>query len=79
MTIPSTALQLRSLVRAGGELEVSLQEVAVPAPGPDEVLVQIQATPINPSDQGLLFGPATDFSALSAIGAVSTGRCGVSP
>jgi NADPH2:quinone reductase len=58
MTIPSTALQLRSLVRASGELEVSLQEVPVPAPGPDEVLVQIQATPINPSDLGLLFGPA---------------------
>ncbi len=58
MTIPSTALQLRSLVRSSGELEVSLHEVPVPAPGPDEVLVKVQATPINPSDLGLLFGPA---------------------
>ena len=35
MTIPATALQLRSLVRASGELEVTLHEVPVPAPGPD--------------------------------------------
>ena len=46
---PTTALQLRSLVRASGELEVSLQEVPVPEPGADEVLVRIEATPINPS------------------------------
>ena len=33
MSIPSTALQLRSLVRRSGELEVSLHEVPVPEPG----------------------------------------------
>ena len=56
--IPRTALQLRSLVRRGGELEVSLAEVEVPEPAADEVLVRIEATPINPSDLGLLFGAA---------------------
>jgi NADPH2:quinone reductase len=64
---PTTAMQLRSLVRASGELEVSLQEVPVPEPGADEVLVRIEATPINPSDLGLLFGPA-DMSTLQVAG-----------
>ena len=52
------ALQLRSLVRANGELELSLVRVAIPAPKPDEVLVRVEASPINPSDIGLLFGAA---------------------
>jgi len=64
---PSTALQLRSLVRSNGELEVSLQEVPVPEPGADEVLVRIEATPINPSDLGLLFG-AADLGTLQVSG-----------
>jgi NADPH:quinone reductase len=56
--IPHTALQLRSLVKRSGELEVSLAGVPVPAPGANEVLVRVEAAPINPSDLGLLFGPA---------------------
>ena len=47
------SLQLRSLVRSNGELELSLVDVAIPEPAPDEVLVRIEAAPINPSDQGL--------------------------
>src|SRR6185312_869209 len=60
MTTPSprTGLQLRSLVKASGELEISLLSVATPDPAPDEVVVRIEATPINPSDIGLLFGAA---------------------
>ena len=65
--LPSTALQLQSLVRSSGELEVSLAEVPVPEPGADEVLVRIEATPINPSDLGLLFG-AADLSTLQVAG-----------
>ena len=57
-TIPATALQLRSLVRADGQLEVTLVDAPVPEPGADEVLLRIEATPLNPSDIGLLFGPA---------------------
>jgi NADPH:quinone reductase-like Zn-dependent oxidoreductase len=67
MSIPQTALQLRSLVRDSGEIEVSLQEVPVPEPGADEVLVRIEATPINPSDLGLLFG-AADMSTMQVAG-----------
>ena len=62
-SLPRSGLQLRSLISAGGELELSLADVAVPAPGPDEVLIAVQATPINPSDIGLLFGAADMTSA----------------
>jgi NADPH2:quinone reductase len=55
---PRTALQLRSLVKRGGELEVSLTQVPVPAPAANEVLVRVEASPINPSDLGLLFAGA---------------------
>lgn len=63
----STGLQLRSLVKEDNTLELSLQEVDVPQPGPDEVLVRIEATPINPSDLGLLVGPA-DMTTARASG-----------
>ncbi len=56
--IPSTALQLRSVVDADGTLRLSLQTVDVPAPSADQVLVRVDAAPINPSDLGLLFGGA---------------------
>ena len=52
------ALQLRSLVGTNGELELALVSVAIPAPDPDEVVVRVEASPINPSDLGLLFGAA---------------------
>ncbi|HEY0107447.1 MAG TPA: zinc-binding dehydrogenase [Rhizomicrobium sp.] len=51
-------LQLRSLVKDTGELELSLQRVPVAEPKADEVVVRVEATPINPSDIGLLFGAA---------------------
>jgi NADPH2:quinone reductase len=53
-----TALQLRSLVKADGELEVSLASVPIPVPADNEVLVRMEAAPINPSDLGLLFAGA---------------------
>lgn len=57
-SVPGTCLQIRSLVKGSGELELSLIELPTPAPGPDEVLVRVEATPLNPSDLGLLFGLA---------------------
>jgi NADPH2:quinone reductase len=53
-----TGLQLRSTVKEDHTLEITLIDMAVPEPGPDEVLVQVEATPLNPSDLALLFGPA---------------------
>ncbi len=51
-------LQLRSLVKKSGELELSLVSVPVPDPAADEVVVRIEAAPINPSDLGLLLSAA---------------------
>jgi len=65
--LPASGLQLRSEITAGGELRLSLARVPVPLPGPDEVLVRIEAAPINPSDIGLLFG-AADVSAARQLG-----------
>ena len=56
--LPDIALELRSLVTSGGTLELSLHEVPVPAPGANEVLVCVEASPINPSDLGLLIASA---------------------
>jgi NADPH2:quinone reductase len=65
-----TGLQLRTLISAAGQLELSLVDVPVPAPGPDDVLIQVQATPINPSDIGLLFG-AADMGSAKLSGQIS--------
>ena len=66
-TTPAEGLQLRSLVRADQVLEVFLDSVPVPAPGPADVIVAIEAAPINPSDLGLLFAGA-DLSAAAVTG-----------
>jgi NADPH:quinone reductase-like Zn-dependent oxidoreductase len=52
--LPDAALELRSLVTADGTLELSLKDVPVRTPTGNEVLVRIEASPINPSDLGLL-------------------------
>jgi len=57
MTASTKGLELRSLV-SDGKLELSLAEVELSPPGPGEVIVRIEAAPINPSDLGLLTGPA---------------------
>ena len=67
MTIPTTALQLRSLIKSTGELELSLADVPVPVPADDEVLIRMEAAPVNPSDLGLLFGVA-DLGSAKASG-----------
>ena len=68
---PGSSLQLRSLIKASGELELSLTTVEIADPGPDEVLVRVEASPINPSDLGLLLG-AADMSTAKASGGVVT-------
>jgi NADPH2:quinone reductase len=62
----NTALQLRSLVRANGELELSLVSMPIPVPRLDEVLVRVEASPINPSDLGLLLGAADMSTAVQS-------------
>jgi NADPH:quinone reductase-like Zn-dependent oxidoreductase len=62
-----TGLQLRSLIKKSGELEISLVEVPTPEPAADEVVVRVEASPINPSDLVLLIG-AADMSTARAAG-----------
>ena len=61
------ALQLRSLIRANGELELSLHDEPVPEPQAHEVVIRVEASPMNPSDLGLLFG-AADLGTAKASG-----------
>src|SRR5437879_6206267 len=63
----NTGLQLRSLIKKSGELELSLAKVAIPEPAADEVVVRVEASPINPSDLGLLIG-AADMTTAKASG-----------
>ncbi|MEA2624115.1 MAG: hypothetical protein QOD06_160 [Candidatus Binatota bacterium] len=67
--MPSQAigLQLRSTVKKEGVVELSLLRAPIPEPKPDEVVVRIDASPINPSDLGLMFAGA-DVSAARVSG-----------
>jgi NADPH:quinone reductase-like Zn-dependent oxidoreductase len=67
MSADTTGLELRSLIKKSGELEISLARVPMPEPSADEVVVRVEAAPINPSDLGLLIG-AADIATAKASG-----------
>src|SRR5689334_13262474 len=67
MTQEAIGRQLRSTVKKEGILELSLARVPTPEPKPDEVVVRVEASPINPSDLGLLTG-AADLSTAKVSG-----------
>ena len=56
--VPATMRQLRSLVTPDGELRLSVASADTPRPGEREVLVRVEAAPVNPSDLGLLLAMA---------------------
>ena len=58
--------QMQSCVHENGTVECTLVEVELPEPGPDEVMVEIEVAPINPSDLGLMFG-AADLSTVRTV------------
>jgi len=66
MTLPQSYLQMISTVSAEGELTMELVEKPMPELGDDEVLIRVEATPINPSDQGVMFGWASMAQAASS-------------
>ncbi|MFT5443107.1 MAG: NADPH2:quinone reductase [Myxococcota bacterium] len=66
----TTSREIRSNISSDGKLTLSLATTEIPAPGEDEVVVQVGATPINPSDLGLFFGPA-DMATAKASGSAS--------
>ena len=53
---PTRGRSLRSTISSSGELRLELAEGDVPEPGGSEVVVAVEASPINPSDLGLLLG-----------------------
>jgi len=59
---------LRSTVTAEGMLEVAIETEPIPEPGPGEVLVKVDASPINPSDLGMLLASADLSAATGASG-----------
>jgi NADPH:quinone reductase-like Zn-dependent oxidoreductase len=60
-------LELRTLISPDGALRLWLEDVPVPVPAVDEVLVRVEAAPINPSDIMVLLGPA-DLATLQGAG-----------
>ncbi|MEO5723360.1 MAG: zinc-binding dehydrogenase [Ilumatobacteraceae bacterium] len=64
--VPKQMRQLRSLVSDAGELQLSIATVDTPTPAAHEVLVRIDAAPINPSDLGLLLAMADISKATSS-------------
>ncbi len=69
MSVPPQSRQLKSLVREDGRLELFVDSVDVPPPGPAQVVVRVEAAPVNPSDLGLLFAGA-DMSAATVVDGV---------
>ena len=68
-SVPATTLELRSTVTDDGTVTLAVGEADLPVPGPDEVVVRIEAAPINPSDLGMLFAGA-DIGSVEAVGSV---------
>jgi NADPH:quinone reductase len=66
--IPATMRQLQSLVAPEGELRLSIATADTPQPGPREVVVRVEAAPLNPSDLAMLLAMA-DVSQAVAGGA----------
>lgn len=67
MTLPSTYLQMLSTVSEDGILTMEMKSQPMPVPKPDQIIVRIEAAPINPSDHGVMFGWA-DISQASSAG-----------
>lgn len=63
---PKTGLELRSRIAREGRLELSLAQVDVPSPMRDQILIRVEASPLNPSDLALLLGPADPAQATRA-------------
>lgn len=66
-TLPATGHELRSTVSDDGRVTLAMREFDLAEPGPDEVVVRVEASPINPSDLGMLFANA-DLEAAESTG-----------
>ena len=64
----NSSKEIRSMVTSEGNIEISIANVDMPIPGDDEVLIEVHAAPINPSDLGLLLSFAADLSTINVSG-----------
>ena len=60
--------EIRTKVTSAGEVELSIAKVEIPEPKEDEVLIRVEAAPINPSDLGLLLSFAADLGSIRIEG-----------
>ena len=60
--------EIRSMVTNDGNIELSIKTSEIPTPSADEVIIKVEAAPINPSDLGLLLSFAADISSISTSG-----------
>ncbi|MDB2543512.1 zinc-binding dehydrogenase [Woeseiaceae bacterium] len=66
--LDNTSQEIRSIVTSEGYIEISIARVEKPKPLENEVLIKVEASPINPSDLGLLISFAADLDSLSVSG-----------
>jgi len=60
--------EIKSIVTSDGNIEISIAKVEKPTPSENEVLIRVEASPINPSDLGLLISFAADLDSLNVSG-----------
>jgi NADPH2:quinone reductase len=61
-----TNIQLTSLISEDNKLTLALKHIDMPQPGADEVVIRIEAAPLNPSDLAVLFSVADMTTAAQA-------------
>jgi NADPH:quinone reductase-like Zn-dependent oxidoreductase len=64
------ARALHSTLTTDGHIKLTLDEVELGSPGPDEVIVRVDATPVNPTDLALMLSGADLSRATTSAGAV---------
>ena len=66
--LDNVSKEIRSMLRNDCNIELSIKTSEIPTPSADEVIIKVEAAPINPSDLGLLLSFAADISSISTSG-----------
>lgn len=79
MSLPDTYKKMVSTVTKDGQLIMELVEAPMPKPGADQIVIRVEAAPINPSDHAVMFGWASMDQAKSEGGKliVPVGKAGM--